>query len=111
MDYTNRKRQRMKERICFNRDIVINDSIVCKTYDISEGGIYVLTDQFFDTGSVVKLSLLIKEEKIEIQAKVKYCHEGVGMGLMFIDLDDTLKNKIKDLILDIKQTLKRGKKI
>jgi Tfp pilus assembly protein PilZ len=105
MDYTQRKRQRMKERICCNRDFVINDSIVCKAYDISEGGMYVFTDQFFDIGSVVKLSLLIKEEKIEIQAKVKHCHKGVGMGLMFINLDDTLKNKIKDLIADIIQNV------
>jgi hypothetical protein len=104
MDYLKRKRQRKKDRIPCNLELAINDSIVCKASDIGEGGMYVLTDHFLNTGSVVKVSLLFKDEKIEIQAKVKYCHEGVGMGLMFIDLDDKLKNKIKDLIADIKQT-------
>lgn len=105
MDYTERKRQRMQERIPCNIDIVINDSIVCKASDISEGGMYVLTDQCFNTGSVVKLSLLFNDEKIKIKSKVKYCHEGVGMGLMFIDLDDITKAKIRELFKNIKQTI------
>jgi Tfp pilus assembly protein PilZ len=107
MDYTERKRQRMQERIPCNIDIVINDSVACKAFDISEGGIYVLTDKCFDTGSTVKLSLLFKDEKLEIQSKVKYCHEGIGMGLMFIDLDDVVKAKIKELFENIKQTIEK----
>lgn len=98
-----RKRQRIKERITCIIDLTINDSIVCKAFDISEGGMYVLTDHFFNPGSILKISFLFRNEKIEILAKVKYCHEGVGIGIMFIDLDDILKGKIKELVKDIKQ--------
>jgi Tfp pilus assembly protein PilZ len=82
---------------------VINDSIVCQAFDISEGGMYVLTDQTFKPGTKIKISLLFSNETIEIQAKVKYCHEGVGIGIMFIDLDDELKDRIKELVNNFKQ--------
>lgn len=70
MDFLKRKRQRIQERIPCNIDFLINDLIVCKAFDISEGGMYVLTDHFLNPGSIVKISLLFKDEKIEIQAKV-----------------------------------------
>jgi hypothetical protein len=98
-----RKRQRIKERIPCTIDLMINDSIICKAFDISEGGMYVLTGHFFNPGSIVKISFLFRDEKIEIPAKVRYYHEGVGIGIMFIDLDDTLKGKIKELVKNIKQ--------
>jgi hypothetical protein len=105
MDYTKRKRQRKQERIPCNMDLMINDSIVCQALHISEGGMFVLTDQSFKPGTVIKISLLFRKEIVEIQSKVKYCHEGVGMGLMFIDLDDIVKAKIKELFENIKQTI------
>ena len=107
MDYLKRKRQRKQERIPCNIDIEINDSIVCKAFDISEGGMYVLTDQFFKPGSVVNISFLYKKEKIQIKSKVKYSHKGVGLGIMFIDLDNALKAKIKEFLNNIKQSINK----
>lgn len=104
MDSNSRERHRIQERIPCNIDFVINDSVVCKAFDISEGGLYVHTIHSFNPGSVVKVSLHFRNEKIEIKSRVKYCHEGVGMGLMFIDLDNILKTKIKELIKDIKNS-------
>lgn len=104
MDSKLRKRHRILERISFNTEIVINDSVVCKTLDISEGGLYVHTSHSFNPGDVIKVSLPFRNEKLEIKSRVKYCHEGVGIGLMFIDLDDTLKTKIKELIEEIKKS-------
>jgi Tfp pilus assembly protein PilZ len=103
MNYRERKRQRKKERIQCNIVLKINNSILCNAFDISEGGMYVLTDQSFKPGTVIKISLLFRHEILEIQSKVKYCHEGVGIGIMFIDLDNEMKDKIKELVNDIKQ--------
>jgi Tfp pilus assembly protein PilZ len=103
MNYRQRKRQRKQERISCNIALVINDSIVCQAFDISEGGMYVLTEQSFKPGTVLKISLLFSNETIEIQSKVKYCHEGVGIGIMFIDLDDELKDKIREILNNFKQ--------
>lgn len=99
-----RKRHRIQERTPLNIEIIINDSVVLKAFDISEGGLYVHTSYSFPAGYVAKVSLHFRNKKLEIKSRVKYCHEGVGIGLMFIDLDDTLKTKIKELIEDIKKS-------
>jgi len=103
MNYRQRKKQRKQERISCNIALLINDAIVCQAFDISEGGMYVLTDQPFKPGTILKISLLFSNKTIEIQSKVKYCHKGVGIGLIFIDLDNKLKDKIKELVHNFKQ--------
>ena len=97
------KRTRAKERIPCSLDIVINGSLPCKAFDISEGGLFVYTDHSFHPGSVVEVSLEFGGEKLEIKARVKHAHEGVGMGLMFIDLDNGLKSRLSKLISEIQK--------
>ena len=103
MNYRQRKRKRKQERLPCNITVMINDSLACEAFDIGEGGMYMLTDQPFKLGTILKISLFYGDEKIEIQSKVKYCHKGVGIGIMFIDLDNELKDKIKGFINNIKQ--------
>jgi Tfp pilus assembly protein PilZ len=97
-----KKRRRTQERLPCNLDIVINDLFFCKAFDISEGGMYVLTNQVFSPGSIVKISFIFKNEKVDVHTKVKYCHEGVGIGIIFKDLDDALKDKINELVNTMK---------
>lgn len=97
-----RRRQRAQERICFNSEVMINDSFACRSLDISEGGIYVLTDHAMAVGSVVKVTLDTGKEKVDIKARVKHAAEGLGIGLMFIDLNDALKKKIKEFVQETK---------
>ena len=103
MDAAQRKRQRMQDRVPCNLDVSINNSLQCVAFDISEGGLYIKTKDIFALGSVVKLSLPFKDDRLEVSGRVKYCLEGVGIGIMFIDLDDTLKGKIKALLQGIKE--------
>jgi c-di-GMP-binding flagellar brake protein YcgR len=98
MDKESSKRNRKQERIVCNLDVVIDGSLICKAFDISEGGLFVYTDHCINTGSVVNVSLVSGTEKMEIKARVKHLQQGVGMGLRFIDLDDALKTKIQKLI-------------
>jgi len=101
MDITLKRRERTRERVPCKFDAVVNGSVTCVAFDISEGGVYLKTGNEFKTGSVVKLSLPFRGEKLEISARIKYCLNGVGIGLMFIDLDERVKGKIKALIQDI----------
>lgn len=98
------RRQRGQERISCLMDVLINDSITCKAFDISEGGLYVRTDHTFNPGSVIKIVFSVGNEKLELKARVKHCLESFGSGLMFIDLDNVLKAKIRALILEIKKS-------
>jgi len=93
-----KKRRRTQERLPCNLDIVINDLFFCKAFDVSEGGMYILTNQVFSPDTIVKISFLFRNEKIEVHTKVKYCHEGVGIGIIFKDLDDALKDIINELV-------------
>jgi hypothetical protein len=103
MDKESIKRTRTKERIPCNLEVVINGSLLCKAFDISEGGLFVYTDHSFHPGSIVEVSLEFGGEKLEIKARVKHAHEGVGMGLMFIDLDNGLKSRLKKLVSEIQK--------
>jgi hypothetical protein len=100
-DNNSNKRHRIKDRKPCNLEVVLNDSEICKAFDIGEGGIYVYTSKCRNIGSVVNITLQFTDEKLEIMSKIKHCHQGVGMGLMFIDLDDVSKAKIKEAIDNI----------
>lgn len=93
-----KKRQRSQDRICCSAEVLINDSFVCRALDISEGGMYLLSDRVFVPGSVIKVTLDTGKEKIELKARVKHVAEGLGLGLMFIDLNDLLKKKIREFV-------------
>ena len=95
VDYSSRERQRIKDRVPCNIDVTINKSIVGRAFDASEGGLFVNTEHPFNPGSVVKVVLPLKDDKLELSARVKHWNEGVGVGLMFIDLDDFLKSRIR----------------
>lgn len=97
-----KKRRRKQERLPCGLDIVINDLFFCKAFDISEGGMYVLTNQVFTPGSIVKISFVVRNTKIDIHTKVNYCHEGVGIGIIFKDLDDDLRDIINELVNTMK---------
>lgn len=96
-----RKSTRAKDRIHCNLEILINESVRCKAFDISEGGLYVYTDQCPNPRSAVRVSILCGGETIEVTCRVKHSHEGIGLGLMFIDMNDTLKARIQQLLANI----------
>ncbi len=101
MDEESIKRERKQARVPCNIDVVISDALIFKVFDISEGGLFIYTEHCIKPGSVVDVTLGSGAEKIELKSRVKHIHEGVGMGLMFIDLNDKLKAQIKKLISDI----------
>lgn len=100
MKDTNGSKHRKKERILYSKDIIVNDTITVKAIDISKGGIYVHTSHPFKPGNVVEVSLPFRDEILKIMAKVKHTQTGIGMGLMFIDLDDIKIAQIQELIND-----------
>jgi hypothetical protein len=98
------RRTRVQERFTCFLDVLINGTLSCKAFDISEGGIYLRTDHLLKTGDVVNLRLTSGRSALELKARVKHVVEGFGMGLMFIDLDTVLKSKIMLFLEEIKQS-------
>lgn len=89
-----KRRQRGQERVSCSTEVVVNDSLVCRSLDISTGGLYILTDHHFAVGSIITVTLGSGTEKIDVKARVKHVAEGLGAGIMFIDLDDVMKQRI-----------------
>lgn len=115
MNNEDEKERRKCERFSFVEDIVLNGTTMSTTMDISEGGFYISSLQPYEKNSVIDVSIPFKGEKVTFKAQVQYCQPGIGIGVIFIDLNDKQKAKIKELIESITkktaQSEREGKNI
>ena len=84
------------------RDLIIsyegsNQEIPVRVPDISVNGMFVNTARYFPEGSVLKLSFRLARSNYAIEARgeVRYCLEGVGVGIQFTDLSHEAKEAIE----------------
>ena len=89
--------QREYPRLPFREHILVDGLHFCTSTDISEGGMFISAIQYFEEGSVVELSIPVREGKIEVKAQVKYAQAGIGAGVMFLDLTDEEAAGIREL--------------
>jgi CheY-like chemotaxis protein len=101
MNDKNAQEKRKDTRFPFREDILVDGSKMCASTDISEGGLYISGIQHYENNSVVNVTIPFEEEKLTLKAQIKYCQPGIGMGVMFIDLNDEQRTKIKALIRNI----------
>ncbi len=102
MDDRNKKEHRDCERCHFREDILI-DEVPCASSDISENGLYVCMMQPLEKDRIIDVTIPSKGKKITVKARVLYSHPGIGMGLIFIDLNDEQRSMIRELIKRIKE--------
>lgn len=98
MDKREYKVPRRHERFPFIEDILVDGTKSCRTTDISEGGLFISNIQSFESGDVMEVSIPTMSEKINAKAQVKYSQPGIGMGIAFIEADEELRMKIKELV-------------
>ena len=77
---------------------MIDGAKLSSSMDISEGGLYISAMQYFEKNSIIDITIPLKEAELTVKVQVKYSHPGMGMGIMFIDLNDEQRAKIKKLI-------------
>ena len=112
MDNEGEKERRKCERFPFREDILIDGTRMSTSMDISEGGLYISAIQYCEKNSVIDVTIPFKGEKLTFKAQVRYCQPGIGMGVMFIDLNAEQRGKIKELIESItKKPAQSGKNI
>ena len=81
----------------------------CMCISLSEGGIFIATDESFEVGSVknIVFELPIINSEINADVKIVHCSEGVhnfkakGAGAQFLNLDDKSKNAVRHFISQI----------
>jgi c-di-GMP-binding flagellar brake protein YcgR len=92
---------RQFKRVSFIQDVEVLGIGHQRCSDLSVGGLYLETVHTFPAGSVVSLRFKLQESDelvITVRAKVVYVHEGMGLGLSFVDLHPLYREKIDNFI-------------
>ena len=98
MNDQQREERRRSQRFPFREDILIDGAKLCTSNEISEGGLFVSAIQIFEEGEVIDVTIPLGGERITVKGLVKYCQPGIGMGVMFHNLNEEQKTKIKKLV-------------
>src|SRR5512143_3888846 len=96
---------REKKRVLvWEENILINGAIKANALDISEDGMYIVTEADLPSGTVLDMAFKIHDTPIKVKAMVQHSQPGVGMGVKFIELTH-------DQLLLIRRYLDRVKEI
>ncbi len=98
MENQHGEERRKSQRFPFREDILIDGAKQCTCNEISEGGIFVSAIQIFDVGEMIEVTIPLGKERITVKGQIKYYQQGIGMGIMFHDLNDEHKVKIKTFV-------------
>jgi CheY-like chemotaxis protein len=90
--------RRERARVPYEEYVVINGSLRVRAIDISEGGLYLHTGRSCPAGSIVLVEFPLSHEKLTVKAVVRFCQEGVGMGLEFRNLSTRHNELIRQYI-------------
>ena len=92
---------RKHKRALFIQDVSLEGVGAARSADISAGGMYIESVATFQEGANVTLEFKLNdtdEHPIKSHARVKYVHEGVGMGLAFTDISTEDQKRIDTLV-------------
>jgi diguanylate cyclase (GGDEF)-like protein/PAS domain S-box-containing protein len=95
------KECRKYERFPFREDILIDDTRMCTSMNISEIGMYISAIQSYKKNSLIDVTIPFKGKKLTVNAQVRHCQPGSGMGMMLVDLNAEQRAGIKELIKGI----------
>ena len=74
-----------------------SQEIPVRVPDISTRGMFINTAKYFPQGAVLKITfrLVRTDVIISVRAEVRYCLEGVGIGVEFIDISEADQDAIE----------------
>ena len=107
---------RKYKRVKFKKKVLVDNQIMVEALDISANGLFLHTGRSFEDGTTVQVGIptLPGSFDLVVQATVQHNHKGIGMGLQFMDIDDTQKDKLQTLINSLDETSRKvlkGRKI
>jgi c-di-GMP-binding flagellar brake protein YcgR len=95
------KSPREHKRVRFIKEVEVVGVGMHRCSDLSPGGLYLETVHEFPVDSVMTVRFKLRdtdEQAIKVTARVLYIHEGVGVGLSFVDLSPHDREKIEKFI-------------
>lgn len=97
----NQEDRRRNKRIPFVQDAIVEGVGPRRLSDLSVGGVYLESSVSFPVGTDIDLRFKLNDadpQDVQLKARVIYIHEGVGMGLLFINLSPEITEKIKKVV-------------
>jgi PilZ domain len=101
MAASDNKMRRRYRRVPFIHEVEVVDVGMHRCSDLSPGGLYIETVHSFPVDSVVTLRFQLgdaDEPPISVRARVLYIHEGIGLGLAFVDLNPHDRERLEHFI-------------
>lgn len=92
--------QRRHKRVALATEVLVDEEVVTRCMDVSEGGLYLLTPHQYEKDGIIKLRFNLGEKEMRVRARVKCCHESIGIGVSFVDLDVTDRYYIKGFLAE-----------
>lgn len=79
-----------------------SEPLPVKVPDLSATGMFINTGKHFPEGAVLKLNFFLMRSNYEIscRAEVRYCLDGVGIGVQFIDIPREAQEAIEQELND-----------
>ena len=93
---------RQHERVPYLSEIVLDFASgrrEARISDLSEGGCYVESWACVGPGDTVRFELQLPSgEAYAVVGEVTYAFEGMGFGVKFLEMDDSLRGRIGELV-------------
>jgi CheY-like chemotaxis protein len=96
-----KKEHRKHQRIPLREEFLVDVRKDFKCVDISEGGLYFSTGNIFEENSFFDVTIPFKNKKITVKAQIRHFQPGIGVGVEFIDVSDSQRATIKEIIASI----------
>ena len=93
--------RRKHRRVPFIQEVIVEGVGTIRCSEISVGGMYIETVAIFQQGSTINLRFKLANkdaQPIQVNAEVRYIHEGVGIGVLFLNLPPEDHQRIDALV-------------
>ncbi|HMK44582.1 MAG TPA: PilZ domain-containing protein [Dissulfurispiraceae bacterium] len=96
--------QRKHKRVKFRKNITLNQGAGARSTSLSEGGMFVLTNQALGPNSTISITVPLEKETLSIQGVVRHFYNDVGAGIMFVNPTEEQQALLKKFIEAATQT-------
>ena len=113
MDAEEKQEQRKQQRIPITGKLLVDVRKDFQCIDISEGGLYLSTGNIFAENSFFDVTIPFRTKKVTVKAQIRHFQPGIGVGIEFVNVSDSQRAIIKEIIESIMLDNKadRGDKI
>ncbi len=90
--------RRAVKRTRFFVDVELDGLLRARLSDVSPDGAFSECRTAFTAGAIVHVRFTVLGREVQTAAEVRYCFQGIGMGVKFIELDPEVRAELARLL-------------